>query len=229
MADQADIAWHFTGDTLRDGSPIPVIGHTLVFSGEIEMCHSGYHWSRTPWQALEFAPGNLLHKVQVGGKIIEDTNKGVSSERTILATIDATQLLRRFAADQALSVAHLWLMPDVVREYLTGLDESKRAAAWAAARAAAWAAAWATWEAAREAAWEAARDAARDGAWAAAKAAARAAARDATWEAARAAAWAGARDAARDAAWAAARAAAWDAAATDFNRRVFAAFEMETV
>jgi len=179
MAD-INIAWHFTGDTLRDGSPIPVIGHTLVFSGEIEMCHSGYHWSRTPWQALEFAPGNLLHKVQVGGKVIEDTNKGVSSERTILATIDATQLLRRFAADQALSVAHLWLMPDVVREYLTGLDESKRDAAMAAARAAARAAAWAAaMGAAMAAARAAARDAARGAAIAAAMAAARDAARDA--------------------------------------------------
>ena len=195
------IAWHFTGDTLRDGSPIPVIGHTLVFSGEIEMCHSGYHWSRTPWQALEFAPGNLLHKVQVGGKIIEDTNKGVSSERTILATIDATQLLRRFAADQALSFAHLWPMPDVMREYLVDLDEAKRSAARSAARSAESAAE----SAARRAAWSAAGSAA-SAAWSAA---------------ARAAAW--------DAAWDAASAAAWDAAATDFNRRVFAAFEMETV
>jgi len=140
-----NIAWHFTGNTLRDGSPIPPIGHTLVFPGVIEMCRSGYHWSRTPWEALEYAPGHLLHKVQVSGKIIEGNDKGVSSERTILSTIDATQLLRRFAADQALSVAHLWPMPDVVREYLTGLDESNRdaarAAAWAAARDAARAAA----------------------------------------------------------------------------------------
>ena len=170
-----DIAWHFTGATLRDGSPIPPIGHTLVYSGQIEMCVSGYHWSRTPFQALQYAPGPLLHRVRVGGEIREaEGDKGVSSERTILATIDATHLLRRFAADQALSVAHLWPMPDVVREYLTGLDESKRDAAWAAA-------------------WAAARDAARDAARAAARDAARAAARDA----AGVAAWAAARDAAR--------------------------------
>ena len=164
-----NIAWHFTGTALRDGSPIPVIGHTLVFTGEIEICHSGYHWSRTPWEALEYAPGHLLHKVQVGGEFLEEGNKGVSSERTILATIDATQLLRRFAADQALSVAHLWPMPDVVREYLTGLDESKRAAAWDAA-----------WDAARAAA----RAAAWDAAWDAARAAARDAVRAAAWDAA---------------------------------------------
>ena len=154
MADQADIAWHFTGDKLRNGSPIPPIGHTLVHRGKIEMCVSGYHWSRTPFQALEYAPGPLLHKVRVGGKIVEaEGDKGVSSERTILATVDATQLLRRFAADQALSVAHLWPMPDVVREYLTGLDEAKRSAAWSAA-----------WSAARSAAWSTARSAARSAA-----------------------------------------------------------------
>lgn len=142
----SDIAWHFTSDTLRDGSPIPAIGQTLVFPGKIEMCCAGYHWSRQPFDALQYAPGHLLHKVRVGGEIIEGHDKGVSSERVIIATIDATSLLRRFAADQALSVAHLWSMPDIVREYLTGFDESKREAAWAAAR---------------DAAWDAARDAAR--------------------------------------------------------------------
>lgn len=141
-----DIAWHFTGTTLRDGSPIPPIGETLVFKGKIKMCARGYHWSRTPFQALQYAPGPLLHKVRVGGEVIEHDgdDKGVSSERTILATLDATYLLRRFAADQALSVAHLWKMPDVVRDYLTTLDEDKRAAA----RETAWAAAWAARDAA---------------------------------------------------------------------------------
>ncbi len=223
-----DIAWHFTGDKLRDGSPIPPIGHTLVHAGKIEMCVSGYHWSRTPFQALNYAPGPLLHKVRVGGTIMEkDGDKGVSSERTILATIDATQLTRRFAADQALSVAHLWPMPDVVREYLVDLDEAKRSAARSAA-----------WSAAMSASWSAAGSAAGSAAWSAARSAAESAARSAAWSAAgnaaesaaaSAAARAAARDAAGDAARYAAWDAAWDAAATDFNRRVFAAFEMETV
>ena len=37
------------------------------------------------------------------------------------------------ACQQALSVAHLWNMPRIVREYLETQDESKRAAACAAA------------------------------------------------------------------------------------------------
>jgi len=164
-----NIAWHFTGSTLRDGSPIPAIGQTLIFPGKIEICKAGYHWSRRPSQALKYAPGPMLHKVSYGGVVAEQSEKGVSSERTIFASIDATHLLRRFAADQALGVAHLWDMPGIVREYLTTLDESKRTAAWDAA-----------WDAARDAAW----DAARDAAWAAAREAARAAARAAAWAAA---------------------------------------------
>ena len=139
------IAWHFTGDTLRDGSSIPAIGETLIYKGRIELCERGYHWSLKPHQALRYAPGHLLHMVRYGGKVLTGDDKGVSSERTILATVAAEPLLRRFAADQALSVAHLWDMPEIVREYLTTLDGSKqaaaRAAAWADAAAAARAAA----------------------------------------------------------------------------------------
>ncbi len=95
---------------------------------------------------------------------------------------------RKLACDFAMTVEHLWDMPDIVRQYLTTQDEEIRAAAR---------------DAARDAAGAAARGAARGAAWAAAGAAAWAAARDAAWAAAGAAARAAARDAARDAAWAA--------------------------
>ena len=195
-------AWHFTGNTLRDGSPIPAIGETLVFPHKVEIYRSGYHWSLKPHQALRYAPGATLHKVSFGGYVEMGDDKGVSSERTIIASIDATHLLRRFAADQALSVSHLWDMPEVVRDYLTTLDESKRTAA----EEAAWAATWA-----------AARAAARAAAWAAAWAAAG----DAARAAARAAAGADAGAYARAAAWN----TAWDATMQEFDRRVYEAFE----
>jgi hypothetical protein len=132
-----NLAWHFTGDKLRDGSPIPDVGQKLIFKGDIEICSRGYHWSKKPYDALQYAPGSKLHLVEYGGIVQEQDDKGCSSERTILKSIDATTLLRRFAADQALSVAHLWDMPDVVREYLTTLDEKLRTAAAARAAAAA--------------------------------------------------------------------------------------------
>ena len=168
-----NLAWHFTGDTLRDGSPIPEVGQTLVFKGDIEICFRGYHWSKQPFDALQYAPGSKLHLVEYGGTVLNQSDKGCSSERTILKSLDATTLLRRFAADQALLVAHLWDMPDVVRKYLTTLDEKLRSAAASAARAADDAAAYAaraTYAAAAAAYAAAATYAAADAAYAAADA-----------------------------------------------------------
>jgi hypothetical protein len=189
-------AFHFVGEKLRDGSPIPGNGEALKFTGKLEMCATGLHASREPFDALQYAPGETLCLVECGGQIIEGDDKLVCSERTIIARMDATEMLRYFARMQALSVIHLYPngTDDVVFDYLMTGDESLRAAAWAAA-------------------WDAARAAARDAAWAAA----RAAARDAAWDAARAAAWDAARAAAGDAARAAARDAAWAAARRDFN------------
>lgn len=156
------IAYHFTGPTLRDGRPIPQIGEPLIHTGRVVICKSGFHASLTPWDAVQYAPGNLLHRVLCEDIADTQIDKLVCRRRTILATIDAQHLLRRFAADQALSVAHLWNMPGIVREYLEKLGPEKRAAA----RDAAWGAAWdAARAAARAAAWD---DAAWDAAWAAA-------------------------------------------------------------
>jgi hypothetical protein len=202
------IAYHFTnGPQLRDGRPLPPVGEWLEHVGPLVPCERGLHASEHPFDALEFAPGTLLHKVELAGGIIphgSPVNKVVARRRRIVATLEAAPLMDRFARAQALKVAHLWNPPAVVLQFLNG-DESKRVGA----RDAAWATAW---DAARDAAWAAARDAAWD--------AARAAAWAAAWAAARAAAW----DAARDAAWAAARDAAWDAARAEFARNVFEDF-----
>ncbi len=164
-------AWHFVGKTLRDGSHIPADGVTLVHKGPLVCCESGFHASLHPFDALKYAPGETLCLVDSTGQTIQQDDKLVSRERTIIARIDATDMLRYFARQQALSVVHLWKAPQIVLDYLAG-DDSKRAAAREAAREAAWAAARAAaWAAAREAAWEAAWAAA----WAAARAAARAA------------------------------------------------------
>ena len=129
-------AWHFVGDTLRDGSPIPADGVWLEHKGPLKMCETGLHASIHPFDALQYAPGNTLCLVECCGEIVEDTDKLVCSRRRIIARMDATELLRYFARMQALSVVHLWDAPDVVLDYLMEGEESNRAAA----RAAAWAA-----------------------------------------------------------------------------------------
>jgi hypothetical protein len=166
------IAYHFVGKTLRGGSPIPPDGEWLVHDGPVEICETGLHASKHPFDALQYAPGATLCLVECEDVVTEQHDKFVCRRRKIVKRFDATDLMRAFARDCALSVIHLWDAPPVVRQYLETGDESLRDAARDAA-----------WDAARDAAWDAAWDAARDAAWAAARAAAWAAARDAAWDA----------------------------------------------
>jgi len=188
--------YHFVGDALRDGRPIPADGEWLEHEGPLVMCESGLHWSKHPMDALRYALGFTLCLVEVDGDCIEDGDKCVSRRRRIVKRIDAAALLRGFARWQAFQVLRLWKAPAVVADYLATGHEGIRAAA-------------------GDAAGDAARAAAVDAAWAAA----RAAAGDATWAAARAA------DAAGDAAWAAAWAGAKAAAKDDFELLVDMAFD----
>ena len=199
-------AWHFVGDRLRDGRPIPADGEWLVHEGPIEICASGLHASRRPWHALQYSPGAVLCYVECRGEVVEQLDKLACRERRILVRADVTETLRYFARMQALSVADLWneCPPDVVLDYLMTGDESIRTEAWAEA-----------WGAARDAAWIAARYATM----AAARYAAMYAARDAEMYAARGAA----RDAARDVAMY----AAMYAAGQEFDELVCEQFGVE--
>ncbi|MBU0944485.1 MAG: hypothetical protein KKE53_08530 [Proteobacteria bacterium] len=145
------------------------------------LCNAGLHGSKKIINALQYAPGPYIWRVELSGAMVVGDDKIAATERKYLWGLDATDILRRFARLCALDVIHLWYAPDIVIRYLKTGDESIRAAA----RDAAW-----------DAAWDAARAEARDAAWAAA----RDAARDAAWDAARDAAWDAARAAARDAA-----------------------------
>jgi hypothetical protein len=234
------LAWHFVGDRLRDGRPVPPDHEPLIHTGMIMVCESGLHASLHPFDALQYAPGHILCLVRCEGDIAYYDDKLVCVRRTILARMDATDMLRYYARMRALSVVHLWDAPDVMLDYLMTGDRALRAAAWTAARdsvlnaalnaardpalvvardaaRSAWAAARNT---ARDPAWVAARDAARS-AWAAAWVAAREAAR----EAARAAALNTAQEAARAAALNAARDSAWNAARQEFYGLVRECFE----
>ena len=187
-------AWHFVGDTLRDGSPIPDDGVVLKHVGPIKMCRSGFHASVEPFDALQYAPRSTLCLVECGGEIIHDKDKLVCSERMIIARMDATEMLRYFARMQALSVIEDYPndTDQVVFDYLMTGEEGLRSAAYSAARAAAWAAKSAAYSAASAAAESAAGPAARAAAWSA-KSAARAAAESAAESMAWPVAWSSAR------------------------------------
>jgi len=165
-------AYWFGGDVLPHGDGRKVeVGITHTVEPPIVPCERGLHASVHPADALEYATTATLWLVDLGGEILEHGgDKIAASERTYLARIDATELLRAHARWCALQVIDLWDAPDVVRQYLATGDESLRAAAMAAAEAAAGdvgAAAMAAAEAAAgaaawAAAWAAAGDAQRD-------------------------------------------------------------------
>lgn len=161
-------AWHFVGNRLRDGRPVPRNGVWLEHQGPIEICARGLHASLDPFDALQYAPGPILCLVEVDGVEVQQDDKLVCRRRKIVARMDATKMLRYFSQMQALSVVDKWDAPEVVLDYLMTGDESLREVARAAARDA-----WVAGEAAGaagEAAWAAARAAAGD-AWAAGEAA----------------------------------------------------------
>ena len=135
-------AWHFVGDTLRDGRPIPDDGEWLIHTGPVEICSTGLHASRRPAHALKYAPGPVLCRVECDDIVTEQDDKFVCRRRRIVQRADITETLRYFARMQALSVIHFYTdPPDVVLDYLMTGDESIRAAAWDAAWGAARAAA----------------------------------------------------------------------------------------
>ena len=177
------IGYHFTGTTLRDGSPIPAVGVWLEHNGPIGPCQCGLHASEHPFDALQYAPGVRLHRVELQGDLVshgDPIDKWAGRRRRIIASIDADAMLREFARWCASQVLHLWNAPQVVKDYLATGDEALQDAARGAALGAAW-------DAARGAALGAARGAALGAAWDASRGAALAAARDAAWGAALAA------------------------------------------
>ena len=170
-------AWHFLTEDgamqWKCGRVLkPKVGQTLTRDPEkLELCSYGLHASVRLIDALQYAPGPILCRVEMGGRIINGDDKLVASERTVLAMFDATRTLHEFAVWCARDALAQIKNPD--KRSLAALDAKE---AWlrgeisAAELDAAWVAASA---AARDAAWAAARDAA----WAAASAAASAAAR----------------------------------------------------
>ena len=165
--------WHFlqVDCCLQFGNRDRVeVGKWISVEGDLRMCRWGLHASKRITDALRYAPGARICRVELRGDLQHQDDKSVGRERKVEWWVDGEGLLRDFARRCALDVIHLWDAPEVVVRYLKTGDESLKDASWAAAK---------------------------DAAKGAAKAAAKGAAKDASWAAAKAAAWAAAWDAAR--------------------------------
>jgi len=240
---KAWLGWHFANETetLRfgDGRKIEV-GTTHKVDCTPILCKLGLHASKIVREALNYAPGNILFRVQLGGKIIHGDDKSVATSRKYLARVDAELILREFARKCALQVIHLWKCPQVVQDYLESGDESLRSAARSAARSAIRRVAWSAtrrvaWSAAERGAYSAAYSAARSAAWKVAWSAAWKVAWSAAWSAAESAAYSAAYSAARSAtrrvawsaAWSAARRVAWSAQSKMLDKMVLDAIKKQ--
>lgn len=125
-------AWHFlrvdaagrwrTGSGGDGAGVIIEPGQVLRVEGEIVPCHHGLHASVDILDALQYAPGHIITRVDCRGTIVEHGGDKIAcSERECLWGVDGEDVLRRFV--------RLWYAPDVVRRYLRTGDESLRAAA----------------------------------------------------------------------------------------------------
>jgi hypothetical protein len=115
------------------GPPVPVPGQVIKYYEPLESFLSVPLASDRIIDALVGAPGHLLHRVRLGGKVLQDGTRLVSSEWTFLWSIDAREILLDCARRWALDVLHLWTVPAMVREYLETGREELRSAAIAAA------------------------------------------------------------------------------------------------
>ena len=194
------LAWHFLSEDKRlgyDDGRVVEVGVPLECEGDLALCKNGMHGSVRLIDALSYASGPIVCRVEIEGDVIEGDDKLCGRRRAVLWMLDATCILHEFACQCAEDALALVAEPDprgvaaidAKRAWLRGeITDEELDAAWAAARDAAWNAASAAARDARAAARAAASAAARAAASAAARAVARAAAWGAAWNAASAAA-----------------------------------------
>ena len=146
-------AYHFLKQDMTAGSgsePAWKVGETRTYSGKVRLCHTGYHSSRTWYDALRYAPEGMACIVDVSKPIEWDDDKQASATRTLVACRDASGILRLYTADCAAHVLHIFekLQPndtrprdtiEVARRYANGdaTDQELRVArdaAWDAAK-----------------------------------------------------------------------------------------------
>jgi len=151
------IAWYFSNNERElgngDGRPI-IVGETHKVTGTPVLCQHGLHGSIKPLDALQYAKGHYLYRVEIGGDIVVGNDKIVGTERTYLQEINAEDILRKFARKVAMiNIENIKpycdsAKYDKILKWLETGAEQHRSAAQSAARTAAW-------SAARTAAWSA--------------------------------------------------------------------------
>ncbi|HZN91364.1 MAG TPA: hypothetical protein VFB81_01615, partial [Myxococcales bacterium] len=99
------LAWHFLPAdgrlAHRQGGKIITPGMVTTERRPLRLCGVGLHASVDIMDALGYAPGPIVQRVECGGRILHGNDKLCCSWRRCIAVADASRALRLFAADEA--------------------------------------------------------------------------------------------------------------------------------
>jgi hypothetical protein len=108
MATKKVLAWHFTdGMKLRDGTPL-VVGKLYKHTGPLEMCAKGYHASEDILDALRYAQGWIISRVECSGKIIKGDDKMVCEQRKAIKSVDVKKIILAWSMRVATDAVKMW-------------------------------------------------------------------------------------------------------------------------
>lgn len=128
------LAWHFLPDdgrlAHRNRRKVEV-GKTYSVRGPIVICENGMHGARRLIDALYYAQGSVVERVEIWGDIVEQSDKLCGRYRKCLAIADVTRLLHEFACDiaeDALKIAKVtdkrsWAAPPRVAALVAARDK----------------------------------------------------------------------------------------------------------
>lgn len=133
------LAWHFLQEDQKLRYP-PYTqvepGQTLTVEPPLRMCSKGLHASIRPLDALRYAPGPIVCRVELSGQVLHDDDKLCAESRTVLWMADATRTLTDFSCDCVERIlvlereagrephADLWEAVWTVREYTGSPEEA---------------------------------------------------------------------------------------------------------
>ena len=172
------LAWHFLREDCKMRfKPDVKVKPGVEYKAKLPlvMCKNGLHASEQIIDALFYAPGTVVCRVELSGRMIKNNDKICAEKRKVLWMYDAANVLHEFACivmERALLKEResgrepdqrSWQVIEVKRRWLRGESSSEDlAAAWEAAWAAVWEVAWeVSWETEWEAIWKAALTAAK--------------------------------------------------------------------
>lgn len=161
------LGWHFLTEDRRiqhsRTKKFIEAGSVTEVRGPLKLCERGLHASERAIDALQFAPGPIVCRVELSDEILRGDDKACATKRRVLWMADATRTLHEFGLwcvegalnsersagrepDErswaALSVKRRWLDGSATNEELAAARDAACAAAGDAACAAARDAAW---------------------------------------------------------------------------------------